>query len=324
MSTPHRIVSLSPNVSMILFALGADTLVVGRTQDCLRAIQQYLTVWRLPQHTVASRLQHWQALPVVGVWPLADHESIKTLRPEAILTSGSGPFGVHDAQTLGVEPQAMFHFDTRTLHDLEQQVQQIGLLLGKTVEAAGVLSQLASKRDEAKARQRQRAVPPTVLFEYCVCIQYDADPDRRVATIAIVEPDYFANRKLVKFFGGQLVPVSMDYLGAEQGAGIDLEQLEVCFRSGVKVLIFSNPNNPTGAVYTHAEVTAIAHLAEKYNAFVIVDQLYSRQIFEGCEYTHLRGLSLMPSENLLTIIGPSKTESLSGFPSRPLHLARPA
>ena len=36
MHTPRRVVSLSPNVSMILFALGADTVVVGRTQeDCL-------------------------------------------------------------------------------------------------------------------------------------------------------------------------------------------------------------------------------------------------------------------------------------------------
>jgi aspartate/methionine/tyrosine aminotransferase len=131
--------------------------------------------------------------------------------------------------------------------------------------------------------------------------------------VAIVEPDYFANRKVVKFFGGQLVPVSMDYLETDQGAGINLERLEECFRSGVKVFIFSNPNNPTGVVYSHAEVTAIAHLAQKYNTFVIVDQLYSRQIFEGSEYTHLRGLGLMPPENLLTIIGPSKTESLSGF-----------
>ena len=39
MHTPRRVVSLSPNVSMILFALGADAVVVGRTQDCLSAIQ---------------------------------------------------------------------------------------------------------------------------------------------------------------------------------------------------------------------------------------------------------------------------------------------
>jgi len=181
MHTPRRIVSLSPNVSMMLFALGADEVVIGSTQDCLLAIQQYLTVWRIPEHTVAQRLQYWQGLPVVGAWPLADRESVKTLQPEAILTSGSGPFGVHEAQTFGVAADALFHFDTRTLHDLDQHIQQLGVLLSTTAEAARVTTQLALRRDEAKARQWERSVPPTVFLEYCVCIQYDADPDRRIA-----------------------------------------------------------------------------------------------------------------------------------------------
>ena len=184
MPTPRRVVSLSPNVSMILFALGADAVVVGRTQECLPAIQQYLRVWRIPEPTVAQRLQHWQALPVVGAWPLADRESIKALQPEAILTSGSGLFGVHEAQTFGVAADAVCHFDTRTFADLDQQMQQIGVLLSKTAAAARLTAQLASRRDEARARRRARSVPPTVLFEYCVCIQYDADPDRRVANPA--------------------------------------------------------------------------------------------------------------------------------------------
>ena len=80
MHTPRRVVSLSPNVSMMLFALGADEVVVGRTQECLPALQQYLTVWRIAAHTVAQRLQYWQALPVVGTWPLADRESVQPLR----------------------------------------------------------------------------------------------------------------------------------------------------------------------------------------------------------------------------------------------------
>jgi ABC-type Fe3+-hydroxamate transport system substrate-binding protein len=169
---------------MILFALGADEVVRGRTQDCLAAIQHYLAVWRIPAYTVAHRLQHWYALPVVGAWPLADREAMKALQPESILTSGSGPFGVHDAQTFGVEANALLHFDTRTFADLEQQIQQIGLLLGKTAEATRLTAQLALRRDEAKAKQRRRAVPPTVVLEYCICIQYDADPDRRVANPA--------------------------------------------------------------------------------------------------------------------------------------------
>ena len=184
MQTPRGVVSLSPNVSMLLFALGADEVVVGRTQGCIAAIQQYLTAWRIPEHTVTPRLQHWQALPVVGAWPLADHAAIQALQPEAILTSGSGPFGVHEAQTLGVDAEAVHHFDTRTLHDLEQHIQQLGVLLGKTASAARLTAQLARRRDEAQARQRTRGVPPTVLFEYCVCIQYDANPERRVANPA--------------------------------------------------------------------------------------------------------------------------------------------
>jgi iron complex transport system substrate-binding protein len=184
MNTPRRVVSLSPNVSMILFALGADEVVVGRTQDCLAAIQQYLTVWRIPEHSVKSRLQHWQALPVVGAWPLADREAIQALQPQGILTSGSGPFGVHEAQTFGVEAEALRHFDTRTFADLDEQIQQIGVLLGKTAEAARLTAQLARQRAAAQAKQHHHSVPPTVVLEYCICLHYDADPERRVANPA--------------------------------------------------------------------------------------------------------------------------------------------
>ena len=45
---------------------------------------------------------------------------------------------------------------------------------------------------------------------------------------------------------------------------------------------------------------------------LLVDQLYSRQIFDNHPYTHLRALPERP-DNMLTIMGPSKTESLSGF-----------
>ncbi len=131
--------------------------------------------------------------------------------------------------------------------------------------------------------------------------------------VAIVEPDYFANRKLVEFFDGQLVPIQMDYFQGEDKAYINLNELEQAFKDGVKLFQFSNPNNPTGVIYSHDEICEIANLAEKYGAFVIVDELYSRQIFDGRDYTHLRAQNILNPDNLITIIGPSKTESLSGF-----------
>ncbi len=131
--------------------------------------------------------------------------------------------------------------------------------------------------------------------------------------VAIVVPDYFANRKIVEFFDGDLYPIPMDYLASDDKCGVDLDKLEAAFQDGVKVFLFSNPNNPVGAIYSKEEVEAIAQLANQYNVSLIVDELYSRQIFDGNSYTHLCATGMMNPDNLVTIIGPSKTESLSGF-----------
>ena len=130
--------------------------------------------------------------------------------------------------------------------------------------------------------------------------------------VAIVEPDYFANRKLAEFFECEIVPVPMDYFGVKDRAGIDLDRLEAVFQEGIRLFLFSNPNNPTGAVYSREEVLKIASLAKKYHVSLIVDELYSRQVFDGREYTHLCAQKEIPEE-MVTIIGPSKTESLSGY-----------
>lgn len=132
--------------------------------------------------------------------------------------------------------------------------------------------------------------------------------------VAIVEPDYFANRKLVQFLDAEKVPVRLDYANGDKHAGLDLNQLEEAFKQQAKVLVFSNPNNPTGVIYSAEEINAIAALAGRYGATVIVDQLYSRLHYaDAPAYTHLRAVGGVDGENVITIMGPSKTESLSGY-----------
>lgn len=131
--------------------------------------------------------------------------------------------------------------------------------------------------------------------------------------VAIVAPDYFANRKLVEYFDGEVVPIQMDYFETTTGSGLDLTQLEDAFKAGVKLFLFSNPNNPTGVIYSSDEIKGIAKLAQQYGVTVIADELYSRQIFDGRSYTHLCAQNILDPENVITIMGPSKTESLSGY-----------
>lgn len=130
--------------------------------------------------------------------------------------------------------------------------------------------------------------------------------------VAIVRPDYFANRKLVEFLGAEAVPVGLDHLRHRDRAGLDLQQLEDAFKAGARTFLFSNPNNPAGVIYAPDEIAAIAALATRYGVTVIVDQLYSRLQYDGREYTHLRA-SAIAAERVVTIMGPSKTESLSGY-----------
>lgn len=130
--------------------------------------------------------------------------------------------------------------------------------------------------------------------------------------VAIVEPDYFANRKMVEFFGGEMIPIPMHYETTETGSGIDLDALKAAFEAGARLFLFSNPNNPVGCIYSRAEILSIAAMAKQYGATLLVDELYSRQVYPGTEYTHLCAQQEIP-DNLVTIIGPSKTESLSGY-----------
>ncbi|PXY21328.1 pyridoxal phosphate-dependent aminotransferase [Prauserella muralis] len=130
--------------------------------------------------------------------------------------------------------------------------------------------------------------------------------------VAIVEPDYFANRKIIAFLGGRIVPVALDYEDVSAPATVDVERIEDAARSGTKLLVFSNPNNPTGVVYTQDQIRAIVSIAQMHGMFVVVDQLYSRLIYPGQSFTHLRASGIDPA-NCLTLMGPSKTESLSGF-----------
>ena len=130
--------------------------------------------------------------------------------------------------------------------------------------------------------------------------------------VALVDPDYYANRKLVKFFGGDILPIPLNYKYSHSENIPDLNRIEDAFKAGAKVFVFSTPNNPTGLVYSNTKIKKIADLAAIHDVSVIVDQLYCRMLYTGEVYTHLRSCDVQ-HENLITLMGPSKTESLSGF-----------
>ncbi|WP_139904597.1 pyridoxal phosphate-dependent aminotransferase [Clostridium thermarum] len=54
-----------------------------------------------------------------------------------------------------------------------------------------------------------------------------------------------------------------------------------------KAIIFSNPGNPTGVVYTKEEVTMLAGIAKEYNLYIISDEVYREFVYDGLKHTSI-------------------------------------
>ena len=92
----------------------------------------------------------------------------------------------------------------------------------------------------------------------------------------------------------------------------DPQELENAFRQGAKALILCNPSNPCGKVFTRKELECIAALVEKYDAFVITDEVYEHIIYAPYEHTYFASLPGM-WDRTLSCSSLSKTYSITGW-----------
>lgn len=129
--------------------------------------------------------------------------------------------------------------------------------------------------------------------------------------VVMLDPDYLTNERMLRYLSA--TPVRLPLLWEnDEAETIDFDAVEDAFKNGAKVFLFSNPNNPTGTVHPPAVIRRLAELAIRYDVFVIADQLYSRLIYDDRPFLHIASVPGM-AERTLTLLGPSKTESMSGY-----------
>ena len=100
-----------------------------------------------------------------------------------------------------------------------------------------------------------------------------------------------------------LVPPTYDF---------DRAALEDAFRQGAKAIIVCNPSNPCGKVFTREELLFIESLAEKYDAYVITDEVYEHIVFPPAVHTMAASLP-GAYERTITCNSLSKTFSITGW-----------
>ncbi|OFW38977.1 MAG: aminotransferase [Acidobacteria bacterium RIFCSPLOWO2_12_FULL_67_14b] len=92
----------------------------------------------------------------------------------------------------------------------------------------------------------------------------------------------------------------------------DPDELTAAFSNRTRAIVINSPNNPTGKVFTRAELEIIAGLCQRWDAIAISDEIYEHIVFDGGTHVPIASLPGM-AERTVTTSGLSKTFSVTGW-----------
>jgi aminotransferase len=92
----------------------------------------------------------------------------------------------------------------------------------------------------------------------------------------------------------------------------DHDELAAAFGPKTKAIILNTPNNPTGKIFTRAELEFIRDLCVRWNAYCITDEIYEHILYDGTEHITMARIDGM-RERTIVINGMSKTYSVTGW-----------
>ena len=93
---------------------------------------------------------------------------------------------------------------------------------------------------------------------------------------------------------------------------VDEDSLRAAFSDRTRLVLLNTPHNPTGKVFTRAELDLICSLAREHDAWVVTDEVYEHLLFDGAEHLPVASLPGM-RERTLTISSAGKTFSTTGW-----------
>ena len=126
--------------------------------------------------------------------------------------------------------------------------------------------------------------------------------------VIIPDPCYVAYPANIILAGG--VPISTP-TSEQNSFSIKASDIEARITKQTKAILIGYPANPTGAVMSKSESSAIAELAKKYNLLVISDEIYARLVY-GVEHICFPSLPGMKERSIL-ISGFSKSHAMTGW-----------
>ena len=127
--------------------------------------------------------------------------------------------------------------------------------------------------------------------------------------VLIPSPYWVTYPELITYSGGKpvIVPTLEEY--GFKARGLDFER---AITPKTKAIVLTSPSNPTGMVYSREDLESVAEVANKYDLWVISDEMYEKLVYEG-EFCSIGALSEEMLHRTITVNGLSKSVAMTGW-----------
>jgi len=185
---------------------------------------------------------------------------------------------------------------------------------GKTryTPPAGMMELRAAIAEDAGRRRGISILPQEVV------ISPGGKPNLFFPTLALVEegdevmypdPGFPTYEAMIRVAGG--IPVPMPLL-EENDFSLDLDAFDRLINPHTRLVILNSPSNPTGGLLSWEALHHIAEQVQRYDCWVLSDEIYSRLVYDGLTSPSIASLRGM-KERTIIVDGFSKTYSMTGW-----------
>jgi len=209
---------------------------------------------------LSNRIQKMQASPIRKLIPYAEQAKKRGIKVYHL------NIGQPDIQT----PSVFFEYIEKNKNKIVSYTHSAGLY-----ELREKFAEYYSKYDvELSAEDVIVTVGGSEAITFAIAAVADSKDE-----IIVVEPFYANYNGFASMLDVNLVPVTAK---AEDGYALpDNAEFEKKITPRTRGILFSNPSNPTGAVYSKQDMSRILELAKKHDLYVIVDEVYREFVFDG-------------------------------------------
>jgi len=114
--------------------------------------------------------------------------------------------------------------------------------------------------------------------------------------VIIFEPAYDLYQPTVELFGGIVKPIRLTYPDYQ----IDYTKLKDLLSEKTKLVIFNNPNNPSGKIFTKDDLLQIETILKNSNCYIISDEVYEHMTFDEKEHQSFTRIKSLKDRTLIT------------------------